>query len=267
MKQKLFRLLSMLSLFVLYCSTAGAEETTTLVDFSLSAGDGYSKEKPAILDNATIDFSNSGGFETKNGVYGTKLDNDERYVQVTMKSPLKLGDVIYITEFSSSNPAADKPFGIKIEDKNNNEVCVLPRANSAKKALETVDYTVDASSPLLNKTIFLIKRSTSNSIYFHGLKVTTLYGDQEMAATISVAEADRNLTTEINTPTTLRATISGNPTPTMQWYKCDDAEKANSVAIDGATSETYDFTPNAEGTYYFYCVAKNTLTNGGIAVR
>lgn len=263
MKQKLLRLLSMLSIMVLYCSTAGAQDPIILVEFSLTDGDGYSNSNPAIFENATIDFSKSGKFETKNSCYGAKIDNDSKYVKVEMKSPLQLGDVIYITEFSSANPSADRPFGIKIEDENNNEVCVLSRANSAGKALETVNYTVDASSPLLSKTIFLIKKSTANSIYFHGLKVTTLYGDQEMAAAISVAEAERNLTTEINTPTTLRATATGNPTPTLQWYQCDNAEKTNPVAIEGATNATYDFTPTATGTYYFYCVAKNTLTEGG----
>ena len=57
---------------------------------------------------------------------------------------------------------------------------------------------------------------------------------------------------------------SGYPTPGIQWYQCDDAEKTNANAISGATSATYNFTAPAydEGgsnVYYYYAVASNTI--------
>ena len=61
------------------------------------------------------------------------------------------------------------------------------------------------------------------------------------------------------TPTQLEA-AAGVATGelTYQWFACDDAEKANSQAIDGATSTEYKFTPTEEDTYYFFCRATNT---------
>lgn len=51
----------------------------------------------------------------------------------------------------------------------------------------------------------------------------------------------------------------------LQWYSCDDAQKTNAQAIDGATSQKYTFTPaagDANTTKYFYCVATNDNATG-----
>lgn len=74
-------------------------------------------------------------------------------------------------------------------------------------------------------------------------------------ATVSIAET--TLTTGVGIPKTIEATVGGNPAPTVQWYQCDDANKTNATAIDGATAATYEYTPSAAGTYYFYCTATN----------
>ena len=61
------------------------------------------------------------------------------------------------------------------------------------------------------------------------------------------------------TPTQLEATAGvATGELTYQWFACDDAEKANSQAIDSATSTKYKFTPTEEDTYYFFCRATNT---------
>ena len=65
----------------------------------------------------------------------------------------------------------------------------------------------------------------------------------------------------VGTEKTLSVTVSGKPSPTFQWYQCDDTEKTNASAIDGATSSTYTFTPAAAGTYYYYVVASNSEGN------
>ena len=56
----------------------------------------------------------------------------------------------------------------------------------------------------------------------------------------------------------LSVVVTGKPAPTYQWYSCTDAEKAGAAAIDGATTNTYTFTPAAAGTYYYYVVATNS---------
>lgn len=42
----------------------------------------------------------------------------------------------------------------------------------------------------------------------------------------------------------------GNPVPTYQWYK-------NGVAVAGATSDTYTFTPDEVGSFTLYCEVTN----------
>ena len=42
----------------------------------------------------------------------------------------------------------------------------------------------------------------------------------------------------------------GNPAPTYQWYK-------NGVAVSGATSDSYTFTPGDVGSFTLYCVVTN----------
>lgn len=74
-------------------------------------------------------------------------------------------------------------------------------------------------------------------------------------ATVSISET--TLTAGVGTPVALKATVGGNPDPTIQWYQCDDVNKTNAKAIDGATAATYEYTPSAAGTYYFYCTATN----------
>ena len=56
---------------------------------------------------------------------------------------------------------------------------------------------------------------------------------------------------------TVEATASAG-TLTYQWYSCDDADKTNPEAIDGATSASY--TPSAAGYYY----VKITDSNGSV---
>ncbi len=59
------------------------------------------------------------------------------------------------------------------------------------------------------------------------------------------------------------ASVSGgsNAAIEYQWYQCDE-DKANPVAIQGATAAEYDMVPQAEGTAYYYCtVSSKGLTS------
>ena len=57
-----------------------------------------------------------------------------------------------------------------------------------------------------------------------------------------------------NTATlTVAATATENADVTYQWYSCEDANKTNATAVSGATSATYEVTPTAVGTVYYYC--------------
>ena len=96
--------------------------------------------------------------------------------------------------------------------------------------------------------------SDSNNNLFYQIRFTK-ENKTPIIPTVSIAET--TLSTGVGNPVTLEATVGGNPAPTVQWYQCDDADKTNATAIDGATTATYEYTPATAGTYYFYCTATN----------
>ena len=63
-------------------------------------------------------------------------------------------------------------------------------------------------------------------------------------------------------PSALTVTTNSTAgTPTYQWYSCTNANKAGEVAIDGATSASFDgLSTSTEGTFYYFC--KLTDNNG-----
>ena len=63
-------------------------------------------------------------------------------------------------------------------------------------------------------------------------------------------------------PSALTVTTNSTAgTPTYQWYSCTNANKAGEVAIDGATSASFDgISTLTEGTFYYFC--KLTDNNG-----
>lgn len=58
------------------------------------------------------------------------------------------------------------------------------------------------------------------------------------------------------TEISLTASAEGQPAPEFEWFKCDDAEKANPVSQ--GTGATLAFTASAIGTGYYYVVATNS---------
>ena len=61
---------------------------------------------------------------------------------------------------------------------------------------------------------------------------------------------------------TVTATASAGDL-SYQWYKCDDANKTNAAAIDGATSDSY--TPTVEGFYYVNVKDDNGNVDSNVA--
>lgn len=86
-------------------------------------------------------------------------------------------------------------------------------------------------------------------------EVATIIVSAATAPTISVTPATS--TVSQGTDVTFTATATGVPVPTIQWYSCDDTNKTNAVAIDGATDETYAPSTATVGSFYYYAVATN----------
>ncbi len=106
--------------------------------------------------------------------------------------------------------------------------------------------------------------ATGTFYYFCRVTDSNGYTDSDVA-TITVANAYAPIVIPTATSlevlqyesATLEVSVDAIPAATIQWYSCDDAEKANPVAIVGATETTYSPSTETTGTYYFYAVATN----------
>ena len=68
---------------------------------------------------------------------------------------------------------------------------------------------------------------------------------------------------------TLTAEITGAPTPTIEWFKCDDALKTNPVSQGSASTAntTFAVSTTTVGTYYFYAAASNSAGDAASSVK
>lgn len=64
---------------------------------------------------------------------------------------------------------------------------------------------------------------------------------------------------------TLTADVTGTPSPTIEWFQCDDALKTNPASQGDASTAntTFDVATTTVGTYYFYAVANNGVGGDG----
>ncbi len=74
--------------------------------------------------------------------------------------------------------------------------------------------------------------------------------------TIATQPIDTTVTVGVETSLTVVASVDSGLL-SYQWYSNSTDSNAGGVAIDGATSATYTFTPTAAGTYYYYCEIEN----------
>ena len=278
MKQKLFRLLSMLSLFVLYCSTAGAINDATLNQLSpISSNHVFIIENAGFTVGSDGKISNGSLSKDKMLIVANKGNNTSSYsdkvnwnydgktykkaIQVKGKAraiAFKVSAAANVTIYHNSNSGRI----IIASSRNISESYSNSDVNLCKGTVNTTSttFSVSGASTVMISSASSSDIATGADMYICGIEVSF---SPQAAASIYVDESDKNLNASVNTPITLKTTVEGNPIPTIQWYKCDNAEKTNPVAIEGSTSATYEFTPTAAGTYYFYCVAKNTLDEGG----
>lgn len=108
--------------------------------------------------------------------------------------------------------------------------------------------------------------TSATGTFYYFCRVTDTNGSSDSdVATITVANAYAPNVTPTATSVevlqfeaaTLGVTVDAVPAATIQWYSCDDAEKTNAAAIDGATNATYSPSTENIATYYFYAVASN----------
>lgn len=122
-----------------------------------------------------------------------------------------------------------------------------------------IDGQIDASYTPSTATV---------GTFYYFCRVTDDNGTTDSkVATITVSEATAP-TIEISATATtvfsgnvvdLNATLTGVPTPTIQWYSNTTASTTGGTLIEGETNSSYSPATDVAGTYYYYAVASNSL--------
>lgn len=228
----------------------------TLIDFTLVSGDGYVSGDVATIEGCGSITFKTGNHETKNSVYGAKLDGGatSKYVKVELVTPLKAGDVIKIREFTSGTPSNDTSAGIDLRDAtNSNSVTILYRKASAAKTLETVSYTVSPSDGIDGNKSFYIARGTSSSIYFNGVTITrpaTLESGYNVTTSVNpigagtITQTPAGISFEEGTEIAFSATANAGYTFQNKWT-------VNGTEYEGSTYTIESLSSDVTVTAYF----------------
>ncbi len=101
---------------------------------------------------------------------------------------------------------------------------------------------------------------TENGVYNYVDNVRIEWGSAE-TKTIQISAQPVSAEVKVGEEAQLGVTASlsdGGDTPALQyqWYKCDDADKTNAVAIPGATAAAYTAPTATAGVCYYYCQVK-----------
>ena len=241
------KILSLLTLLVAVCSGAWAAElcSAALPNFNAD-GSSYKRSSGSLTGtNCTLAWSgiNSGNVVVNDVVYW-KFDSGT-YAQLTLTSgSFQAGDILTVNMYNQSS-SGTKEIGYTLKSTSGN----VAKQNVAKQTVVNISYTLQAADIEDDGSIKIYRGgSASSDARFYSFSVSGTRGPSISTQPVGASYVSG---ATIN-PLTVEATGTG--TLTYQWYSCEDADKTNAAAIDGATSISY--TPTAAGFYYV------TVTDG-----
>ena len=246
MKQKFTYLLSLMLLCILGVSNAMAED---VVVYSMSAPTAPSE---AVASKATVAVTatfvggsayvyNGHGSDAKIMVQSSQIKlggSSGSWFHAELGSAMEAGDVITI--YSTGTTKDEKENAYKMSSASS------PSTNF------TFPYTVKAGDGFAGKKDIYLSKSGSNAFS----QITVTRAPAANPPSITAQPQDVNVT--LGSKATLSLTVAGGET--YQWYKATSAtSKDGATAVSGATAATYQYTPAALGTEYFYCKVTNGI--------
>ncbi len=248
MKKKIFTLMTLL---LCLCSTGAwgtdpVSETILLNAHTLTDG------------TATINSTSGNASVTVNkGVYnadrGIKWETGN-YIQVDVASGRKINSVVVTTNKLGNNQAT-----ITYTLTDGSSALTGSWDYDLTYSSRQTAYTWTAGASTYYGTWKLTSTSPSGAnLYIYSITVTYVEATPSNTAPAISTQPATSLDAYVGYVASLTVAATGYPAPTYQWYSNTSASKEGGTIIEGATSATYNFTPAATGTYYYYAVASNT---------
>lgn len=279
------KLFTLLTLLLCVCSGAWA------ADISVTWLPNDMSSKTTAGTASTDDILTVSDFTTTNNItLGDPLTYDSKkwgnFTSTTRPTKNKIAPADYITftvtvkEGYIFTPTSATAYWVGIGTGNNaaglytaiQESEVASAADNSSNAASTTQKSLALSGSYSSgqSVTFYIHIGQNNTTANKGLAIrdVVLTGTYTVASTdpapASITTQPSNKEANVGVETTLSVEAAGYPIPTYQWYSCDDVNKTNAKAIDGATSASYSFTPGAVGTQYFYVTASNVYNESPV---
>lgn len=159
--------------------------------------------------------------------------------------------VTSVTLNAESNASATNLTGVYVDSETTN---VLGSKSYAVNAKSGGAVSITISGFCADENIaFKFEDATNQQI---NMNVTVEYYTENIAPVIAL---DATSHAYSGSNVTLEANITSVPwVSSVQWYSNTTASNTGGVAIEGATSSSYTFTPTAAGTQYYYMTATNS---------
>ena len=224
----------------LLCSIGTWAENATFTMSSIFDGTNQTASLTSPV-NATVSTT-----ATKGNAHDGKIGSDGQYFEVVLIDRTFTAASIngYINTTST-----DKNWGFQFStDGGANWATEVTQANDGNKTAH--DIAVGATIPS-GANGFRVYRRAGTSTLVYSITLTL------NATTAPSITTDLSSSAAVTVGIAQSFSIVAPSASSYQWYSNTTNSTEGAIAIDGATSATYSYTAEAEGTIYLYCVATN----------
>ena len=247
------KLITLMTLLLCVCSGAwGADDI--LIDFPTSKTN-ISIGGTTVESSVTVKGASKSSYQLKNNY----LKDGYNYIQLTTTGGFKSGDVVTIkacySNSSTKETAVELYGGATTATASllwTSGPCVNVKDGSTEPSEES--YTLES-----DQTNLYFGRNGNTGTHVIYIEVTRAKETDTASPTITTDLSNDPYAANIGSP--LALSIAAEHYTGFQWYTCD-SDGSNAESISGATSSTYNYTPDATGTFYLKCIVTNTNATG-----
>lgn len=244
--------------FTMYATyDANAKESSVFVEGATSNINNAGTHDASITsdtDDCTAKVTNTNGVAVMKFTAGnTHFSPLGIYAEFTPTTAIAEGDKIELTVNTSNSGTGYGFYVCKAAELGDNNANVIGTVN-AGSAFTT--STVDAPAGLTTLYLIPFVGATTKSV---NLANVVVYGGnvtRPVDDPVFITDLEEEYKVKVGQRQTLSVEVDENDVQGYQWYKNSTKTAAVDEAhkIEGATSESYDYTAEAEGTEYLYCV-------------